>query len=155
MLFMACKTLQTTTVENPTCTASLLTEIHQLKFFSKKFTHWHQSYLNGLVTLTINCNEVLLMVQICENNFYCCKNNAKGALNSHSHCLVSLSWLDYCSPPPGYQCTFIQSNLDYLNTAGPGQNVRINEGSDNQGAHYYSWQLDYWLLLHKHYVMWS
>ena len=32
----------------------------------------------------------------------------------------------------------LQSNLDYPNTAGPGQNVQINKSSDNQGAHYYS-----------------
>ena len=32
----------------------------------------------------------------------------------------------------------VQSNLDYPNTAGPGQKVRINESSDNRGAYYYS-----------------
>ena len=35
MLFMACNALQPTTVENPTRTASLLSEIHQLQFFQK------------------------------------------------------------------------------------------------------------------------
>ena len=39
MLFMAYNTLQTTTVENPTHTASLLTEVNQLQFFFLKNAH--------------------------------------------------------------------------------------------------------------------
>ena len=39
MLFMACNTLQTTTVQNPTRTDSLLTEIHQTQIFPKNTHH--------------------------------------------------------------------------------------------------------------------
>ena len=40
------------------------------------------------------------------------------------------------------QKSMVQSNLDYPNMAGPGQSIRINESSDNRGAHYYS---DSWI----------
>ena len=40
----------------------------------------------------------------------------------------------------------LQSNLNYLNRVRPGQNVEIDESSDNRGAHYYSGQLDYYYI---------
>ena len=51
-----CNTLQSTTFENPTRTASFLTEIHQLQFFSKK------SHLDTGPTL--NCHYYYLIDSI-------------------------------------------------------------------------------------------
>ena len=51
MLFMACNTLQTTTFENPTRTASLLTEIHQLQFFFQKIHTFTRPTLKVLISL--------------------------------------------------------------------------------------------------------
>ena len=58
---MACNTLQTTTVENPTPTAGLLTEIHRLQFFSKKCTHWHRSYLNKAHAQASDCRHASVL----------------------------------------------------------------------------------------------
>ena len=54
MLFIACNTLQTTTVENLTCTDSLLTEIHQSQFFSN-------SHLDTGPTLSVLVLSVLML----------------------------------------------------------------------------------------------
>ena len=58
---------------------------------------------------------------------------------------LSLQGLAFITYLEGLEHIQVQCNLYYPNSLGPGQNVRINEGSDKRGstiiAYYYSWSI--------------